>query len=39
MVGVKTHLEAKPLLKWLPAIFRNTNEGQLWTLLACYIID
>ena len=24
--GVKTHLEAKPLLMWDAALFRNTNE-------------
>ena len=26
VVGVKTHLEAKPLLTWDAALFRNINE-------------
>lgn len=33
MVGVKTHLEAKPILKWHTALFRNTNELPLWSPL------
>lgn len=33
MVGVKTHLEAKPIVKWRRAIFRNSNEAGLWSSL------
>lgn len=33
MVGVKTHLEAKPVQRWHTTIFRKTNEALLWTLL------
>lgn len=33
MVGVKTHLEAKPIVKWHRAKFRNANEAGLWSPL------